>query len=144
MRIAKMPNLPSWLAEVKARLVKATAGPWFGRFMDGHCLCVHSDATKDDVIAVRICRTHDACLVISTENLDLIAHAPTDLSRAVALVEAAQRVVEKAEEVQSQWDARCVAYTSTSPCDHCLATKFLGDALAHWHTVVAEGEKTDA
>lgn len=70
--------ITQWLAEVRARLEAATPGPWLST------LCLFEGAAIDRNKA--------------RENAELIAHAPTDLARALAVIEVLREALIRANE----------------------------------------------
>lgn len=84
-----MPNLPTRLAAIRARLAKATPGPWFQHMRD-----------------IWAARGHIALAIETPNSADIhnaifISHAPADLAFLLDTLEAALRVVEAAKRVQN-------------------------------------------
>mgnify|MGYP001578808329 CR=1 FL=1 len=108
--------LTAWLKAVKTRLTKATPRPWISKW-----------SGYRGVYDSRGLRIFDITTNTPDEDAQFIVHAPTDLARAVALVEAAKgmeqaltRCAEGAFLVAQRKELRSVAK----------------DALTRWHAAV--------
>ena len=112
--------LTTWLQTVRERLAKATPGPW---------AIVHE--VPDEISGIyagkeRIIETDSGFYPPRLADADLIAHSPTDLTRALDLLEAAQAVVKA---------ARPFSHPGDGPGGR------LADALTHYQQVVEAGER---
>src|SRR3990167_1571916 len=86
-----MPDLTPFLTAVRERLAKATPGPWTwdeeGWHLTGVGDC-HCKRGRHLAIIETDCGFYGPCQV----DRELIAHAPTDLRRLLALAEAGQEI----------------------------------------------------
>ncbi len=96
VHVADTP-LQTWLAEVKERLAKATPGPWINGRSDGSRkassdagatiskkINCHSD---EDIVAGGMNFDEMAAGVLEAVDAEFIAHSPTDLTKAVRIIE---------------------------------------------------------
>lgn len=89
------------LDDIRARLEKATPGPWPSKRTSDHCQNI---TIGEQPISFK-----------PGPDADLIAHAPDDLAALVKLVEAARKHYEVTEHLYD-----CVSYDESSLCDYCL------------------------
>ena len=141
-----MPDLSAWLKQVKARLSRATPGPWEVR---------RGDSTTENLVAdVRGLTIYGPYKSVSCgDDAALITHAPDDLAHAVAVIEAAQAVIQEARVARDALAALC---RRINECDleEAIITdemlsnyqgfgKKLDDALARYHAVVGQKEEQE-
>jgi len=95
----------NFLAPIKERLKKATPGPWVHTRHSNSLIGIlpHTVVGKDDL--AQVCQPSGR--EEQKANADLIAHAPTDLSRLIEVVEAQAEVITRFKESEmatSGWD----------------------------------------
>ena len=117
--------LTAWLKAVKTRLTKATPRPWISKW-----------SGYRGVYDSRGLRIFDITTNTPDEDAQFIVHAPTDLARAVALVEAARTVVAAAMYLLSPSQNESPAEV----CPQCgtFGVGELRDALTDWRAAVKQ------
>lgn len=155
-----MSDLAPFLQAVRARLEKVTPGPWTKSTDWNENLCPHPQAVKwnDDtkIVQCHVCWSqyfakqgtlkglHNEPFIHILScwdvDLDLIAHAPTDLARLLALVEAGEDLLETAK----LFDGECKLHDTPrgGRCDNCgqawpCQFHMLADAITRY-TVACE------
>lgn len=131
---ATMSNLTSWLQAVRERLAKATSRPW-------ECAANYDHSPNTLVIQVNpekwprvICYSRN---IDAPNNLTFIAHAPTDLTYAVSVIEAAQACIQAMELTVIHFERNQAGDNFQGDDEH-EAWTALANALTTWHRVVRE------
>ena len=142
-----MSDLLSWLDAVRARLTKATPGPWHRRSDDAIVRAARSLSGRTDhltiltsTIPVADCVFRDGSTKLNENeihNAELIAEAPTDLDRAERLLRVA---------LHGHTSLRRCVDSITYHLNHCQSVGLTDDAkeatkvLSKWQRLLEELE----
>ena len=127
-----MPNLTTWLSEVKARLAKATPRPWTAIINES----MERGGTRTFVCAP----SKRFVLVGDVDDVELAASVPDLLTRAVQVMEVAQKLEQAVRNLTKEWptdsEFRC-GYCHSPTNVHLVGCPIVQglETLASWRRV---------